>query len=219
MSHDVRGTGSTKAIGRPRATPGKPGASAREDLLDAAAVLFAGQGYAGTSTRQIADGAGLRQATLYYYFGGKEEILLELLQRSVSPTLERAREFLELADPVVALVGLVRADVETLMRDPHNIGILYLSPEVAGPAFEPFRETRRELAGVYVTLLRRIAAATGDRESDPDLDGLLCIHQVESVIGLRRAGLPLTGVADAVVRACLRSAGVPGERISELRDA
>lgn len=212
-----------RPVGRPRATPARPGASASEDILEAAAVLFSERGYAGTSTRQVAEAAGLRQATLYYHFGGKEDILLELLQRSVRPTLERAKEFLAVDDPSAALAGLVRADVATLREDAHNIGILYLLPEVTGAPFEPFRETRRALARVYGELIARIrrsgdgtAAATSSDREHPDLDGLLCIHQVESVIGLRRDGIDLAGAEDAIVRSCLRSAGVPEERIARI---
>lgn len=210
MSDAARTAAAKATIGRPRATGEKPGASAREDLLEAAAGLFADRGYAGTSTRRIADAAGLRQATLYYYFGGKEDMLLELLQRSVRPTLERARDVVAQADPAAALAALVRADVETLMTDPHNIGILYLSPEVAAAPFEPFRASRRELAALYGELVTRIdPAATA-------LDGRLVIHQVESVIGLRRDGVDLTGAVEAIVRACLRIAGARHGSLEEL---
>ena len=51
--------------GRPRAT-GEPAGDSRQDLLDAAAALFIDHGYAATSTRAIADRAGLRQASLYH---------------------------------------------------------------------------------------------------------------------------------------------------------
>ncbi|WP_036320509.1 TetR/AcrR family transcriptional regulator [Microbacterium indicum] len=191
----------TSPIGRPRATPAKVGASAREDVLAAAARLFATGGFAGTSTRQIADAAGLRQATIYYHFANKEDILLELLLGSVTPTIERARELVDLPDPVEALDRLVRADVETLLDDPHNIGILYLSPEVAAQPFDPFREAREELTQVYLSLVARISPRASH------LRGRLCIHQVESVIGLRRDGAVIDGIVEEIARACLLIAG------------
>ena len=59
----------------------------RAQILDAAAELFVRQGLAATTTRQIADRVGIRQASLYYHFAGKDEILLELLTQSVRPSL------------------------------------------------------------------------------------------------------------------------------------
>jgi AcrR family transcriptional regulator len=44
-------------------------------VLDAAATIFAEKGYAGASTRDIADQLGVRQASLYYYFPSKEAAL------------------------------------------------------------------------------------------------------------------------------------------------
>ena len=50
------------------------------DLLDAAERLFATQGYAATSVRQIVSEAGVTNPMLYYYFGSKEELFVTLLK-------------------------------------------------------------------------------------------------------------------------------------------
>ena len=47
------------------------GAEARNRLLDTALALFANQGFAKTSTRAIAQGAGVNVAAISYYFGDK----------------------------------------------------------------------------------------------------------------------------------------------------
>lgn len=48
----------------------------REEILDAAAGLFVDRGFEGTSTREIAEAVGIRQASVYYHFpSGKDEIL------------------------------------------------------------------------------------------------------------------------------------------------
>ncbi|MGK9220550.1 MULTISPECIES: TetR/AcrR family transcriptional regulator [unclassified Microbacterium] len=190
--------------GRPRAIPGRPGVEPRQEILDAAAALFAERGYAATSTRQIAERAGMRQASLYYHFGGKEEILLALLQASVLPTLERAADFLDEPDPREALRELAMADVRTLLEEPHNIGTMYLSPETAAEPFAPFRAARAELARVYGTLAQRI---------DPTVDGAFagacCMQLVELVITLRRDGAATDGIAERIADACLRVVDAP----------
>jgi AcrR family transcriptional regulator len=48
-----------------------PGEDARERLLHAGLRLFAGQGYAQTSTRELADAAAVNVAAISYYFGDK----------------------------------------------------------------------------------------------------------------------------------------------------
>jgi AcrR family transcriptional regulator len=45
------------------------------EIIDAAARVFAERGYHGTSTQAIADVLGMRQASLYYYFPSKEAAL------------------------------------------------------------------------------------------------------------------------------------------------
>lgn len=64
-----------KASAARPATPRKPrsdGVEARERLVGAALRLFAEKGYAKTSTREIAQAAGVNIAAISYYFGDKE---------------------------------------------------------------------------------------------------------------------------------------------------
>lgn len=53
----------------------------REQLLSTALALFAEHGYAGTSTRSIAEAAGVTEGLLFHYFGTKEALLLDLMTR------------------------------------------------------------------------------------------------------------------------------------------
>ena len=65
------------------------------EIVDAAARVFAERGYHGTSTQAIADVLGMRQASLYYYFRSKEAAL-ELV------CLRGTDGFVEAAEAVVA---------------------------------------------------------------------------------------------------------------------
>jgi AcrR family transcriptional regulator len=51
------------------------GTDTRTRILAVALELFASQGYAGTSIRDIAEPMGMTKAALYYHFASKEEIL------------------------------------------------------------------------------------------------------------------------------------------------
>lgn len=54
----------------------------RQRILDEALRLFAERGSAGTSMRAIADAVGIRGASLYAHFDGKQDILDELVTRA-----------------------------------------------------------------------------------------------------------------------------------------
>ena len=56
----------------------------RQDIMDAAASLFAEKGYAATTTKDIARSADIGESTLYSYFAGKREILLAILDHQAS---------------------------------------------------------------------------------------------------------------------------------------
>jgi AcrR family transcriptional regulator len=52
----------------------------RSEAQRIALSLFSSQGYEATSMQQIADALGIKKASLYYHFAGKEDILRSLLE-------------------------------------------------------------------------------------------------------------------------------------------
>ena len=52
-----------------------------EQFLDAAERLLIEVGYAGISTRRLADEAGANHGLVHYYFGSMEELFLRVLER------------------------------------------------------------------------------------------------------------------------------------------
>ncbi|MGR6913816.1 TetR/AcrR family transcriptional regulator [[Actinomadura] parvosata] len=75
-------------------------------ILKAATQLFAALGYDGTSTRQIADAAGLNIATVNYHVGGKRELYLAVMEaahQAEKSALEQALASLPGDDPVAAV--------------------------------------------------------------------------------------------------------------------
>ncbi len=52
----------------------------RQQILDAALVLFAQKGYSAATVREIVEAVGITAPSLYYYFGNKEGLYLELMQ-------------------------------------------------------------------------------------------------------------------------------------------
>jgi AcrR family transcriptional regulator len=199
-------------VGRPRATPSASTGTARDEILDAAAALFAEHGYAGTSTRAIAERVGIRQASLYYHFAGKDEILLELLETSVRPSLDFVDGIRDARDPAAALLALAMTDVGTLLAAPHNIGALYLAHEVQQPRFESFREHRVQLQKAYADL-----AAAIRPDGDAAFLGACCMQLVEMVIPMRRSGEPDPDVVRSIGLACLRVVGASEAAVDAAR--
>ncbi|MEV0810436.1 TetR/AcrR family transcriptional regulator [Micromonospora sp. NPDC050200] len=85
----------------------------RDRIVLAASQLFAEHGYHGTSMRDIAAAAGIRPASLYNHFPGKEDILLAVGHRyfaAMWPALRAAGE--HPGDPLDRLLALITAATE-----------------------------------------------------------------------------------------------------------
>ncbi|MFI6935015.1 TetR/AcrR family transcriptional regulator [Streptomyces sp. NPDC050287] len=207
------GAGQSRRVGRPRAAQ-RPdsGLEPREELLAAAAELFTTLGYAATSTRAVAERAGMRQASMYHYVSGKEELLAQLLESTVTPSLAYARELLadDTAPAEDRLWELCRADVEVLCGGPHNLGGLYLLPEVRAERFAGFHAVRAELKDAYRQLIGATTAGGVLAKSELDLRTDLVFGLIEGVILVHRSD-PARSVsvfAEATADAALRIAGV-----------
>ncbi len=67
--------------------------SAAEDaLLDAAERLLFEVGYAGITTRRLAEEAGINHGLVHYYFGSNENLLVHALERFTERLITRQRE-------------------------------------------------------------------------------------------------------------------------------
>jgi len=79
-----------------KSAPVPPRRSARsprrraDEVIEAAAAVFAQRGYHGATTQDIADRLHIRQASLYYYFSSKEDALESICQRGVEGFIEHA---------------------------------------------------------------------------------------------------------------------------------
>jgi AcrR family transcriptional regulator len=173
----------TDGRGRPRLEQSRrPGKTAREEILDAAAELFTTQGYANTSTRRIADAVGIRQASLYHHFATKDDILDALLAGTVEDPLALATALLGESGPAAPrLHALVVGDATQLCAGRWNLGALYLLPELRVDRFEWFRSRRTDLRESYRRLATDVIA---ECDGPPDADDLP-FRLVETVVNRR----------------------------------
>ncbi len=88
-------------------------------ILDAAEPLFAGQGFAATTIKQIGAAAGVNPALIYYYFGSKEELYRRLLMHLFTTIARRGTERLAAAaSPEEAIRALLGVQSEVMREHP-----------------------------------------------------------------------------------------------------
>lgn len=72
----------------------------RQRILDAAQAVFADRGYAGASTREIAEAAGIGKRMLFYYFANKDAVYRAVLERVVSGLVAVHAQFQNAPGPI-----------------------------------------------------------------------------------------------------------------------
>lgn len=109
--------------GRPRKTEQeRDDGNRRLALIRVAARLFRQQGYAGTSTRDIAQAAGMHSGSPFYHFKSKSALLCAVIEEGVRNAVVRQTEGLQAlpvddANPAARLRVLVRQHLDVLLGD------------------------------------------------------------------------------------------------------
>lgn len=169
MLQQAKASKGRRKPGRP-----KPGIDYRDLILDAAELIFADEGFAGSKMRDIANRAGVNQALIRYYFGSKEDLFDEVYRRRGALLSGRRHVLL---DEVLARPTSLRVE---------DIVLAYLAPQwemkhsgPAGAAFvglqarlhaEPAEHSFRLRREVYDSSVKRfvneIALLTPDIPKD-----------------------------------------------------
>jgi len=209
---------SPRRVGRPR-LDGRATAPPREEILLAAARLFADVGYANTTMSDIARAAGLQQSSLYYWFRSKEMILQATMAVNRLPV-----DFLrgiEAQDdrPSLKLYRLLRFDTYQLCLSPFDVNEVERLAEQQPDVFIEYWEDNQRL---YEGVCRLLQAGIDHAEMVPcDLRlvslGLLSTQEgMQKRFRHQRLHTPAVGnpfvyeaytaeaVADAVAEAALR---------------
>lgn len=104
-------------------------AGSKELLLDAAKKVFAKKGYDGATVKDLSDAAGVNVSLISYYFGGKEGLYRECIERFGQERLALATEILShpqsLEDFRVKLRIFTLQFIETHIRERDATTILH----------------------------------------------------------------------------------------------
>lgn len=96
----------------------------RERVFDAAVRVFAETGFSGASMDRIATVAGMQKSSIYNHFPSKESIKEEIYRTFRSATARPrlvqcvldGREYASARDALIAVVGLLEADMANIMK-------------------------------------------------------------------------------------------------------
>lgn len=129
----------------------------RDDILRAAAALFASKGYAATSIRDIADSVGLLSGSLYYHFASKEEILLEAHARGVAQVTEAVRAAIAAhSQPWQTITAACQAHLSVLLGPSPFSQVI--TPQFPGSFEGTLRQTLLDQRNDYEALLKGLVA-------------------------------------------------------------
>ena len=152
-------------------------AERREQILDAATVLFAERGYDGVRIDDIASSAGVTRGLVHHYFGGRKEVYFALLERlgavredQLRPPVGRSRRA-RVADSVSRWLDWTEAN-KTIY-----LGTIAPGEDIADP------DVRHAVA----ELMRRAVAQVAAFHADIALDSPRLRYALECWTGLNRA--------------------------------
>lgn len=146
-----------KALGRRHADQG----DTRATLLRAASEEFARDGYEGARIDRISARAGANDRMIYYYFGGKQQLFIEVLE-AVYAELGAAEAALDLDmdKPVEALEAVVRFTLSYYRNHLEMIALLNNENQRGGASVAKSRKVKSlSLSSPLTSLLDRILAA------------------------------------------------------------
>lgn len=139
-----------------RATRRRHSAEERKrQILDAALVLFARHGYAGTTTKAIAHEAGITEGLIFHYFAGKADLLIEVVKQRGALLVAVRNLLRDAADtPAAATMPRIARGWVELVRHQGNLVVMLVSEahahEEVGAAFRTVLDEVRSALTEYL---------------------------------------------------------------------
>ncbi|WP_397542503.1 TetR family transcriptional regulator C-terminal domain-containing protein [Roseovarius salis] len=113
----------------------------RKRILDAALDVFSQHGFRGATLDQIADAAGLSKPNILYYFSGKEEIHVTLLNGLMDAWLAPLREIDPDGDPLEEILRYVHRKLEMSREFPRESRLFANEIIQGAPRMAPHLQT------------------------------------------------------------------------------
>ena len=137
----------------------------KDRILDAAELLFAEQGFAGTSLRAITSAAGANLAAVNYHFGSKESLIDAVFSRRLKPINRERLEWLDRLEAAgePSLEQILEAFLAPPLRisqDPvEGESVLHVAQMIGHATSRPDSRIKELLLHQFETILERFTAA------------------------------------------------------------
>ncbi len=148
-------------------------AQTRRDLLDAAASVFARNGYHATSVDMVAEAAGYTKGAVYSNFDSKEELFLALVDAHLDQAVDELEDIVATSTPETRAdaVGDRRAQMEVFDAEWHLLEtefVLYAArnEHIRERMAERQRRIRERIAGLLSSHLADLGIADGEVSAD-----------------------------------------------------
>jgi AcrR family transcriptional regulator len=140
-----------------------------DEIMQAAAKVFAERGFHGATTQDIADVLGIRQASLYYYFPSKEVALEVVCARSAEGFLKTAQAIAAgPGTPTERLSALIRSHISPILERSDYIKVFLTQRHfLPNPSRQRVAQVSRGIEAVFEETLRE-GIASGDFRADLD---------------------------------------------------
>ena len=153
-------------------------ASTRERMLDAALSAFSELGYDGASTREIAARAGVNQGLIPYYFGSKEGLWREAVDRAFSEIRDGVGVAIEAAESQgrfepATLADMIRRLVRFAAAHPEFNRLMTDEGKRDGPRMHWIVDNHVRPIYEAIETLAELASAAGENPRAMTLDPLL----------------------------------------------
>lgn len=180
------------AMAPQRLTREQSKAATREKLLDAAARVFAAQGFNGASVEEIAAEAGYSTGALYSNFDGKEDLFLSLLDREVARHVSEVEEAARRGTISERARGGAQQWMSIVGREP---SLLMLFAEFwAYAARDP--RVRDRVAAQFARVRGMLTRVIADGAREFDLELLLPAEQIALAVDALADGIARQKLAD-----------------------
>jgi AcrR family transcriptional regulator len=162
---EVEQAGDSQSAVTPRSLSGEKA----KRIVDAMRSSVAQRGTAGSTFDHVSREAGVSRGLLHYYFGTKEQLLVEAVRRDCELRLERLEHQLAEATTADDFIDLMAQNLkDTVSEDPDFVTLV----------FELFTLSRRnaDIAAEYAGLMRRTRDQVAGMLAHAQREGILRLH-------------------------------------------
>lgn len=147
----------------------------RERIIAATSKVLAEKGYDATTLREISREAQVAPGLVHYYFGGKDQLLVEVLEASGRRFSQATEQLVQNVPPDQSLEAVLTHIFERVEQDPEVYRLRYKSFALGlhNPLIEPkvkerLAQRRKEIGAVMTKVLENMAHTEGKKSSSLD---------------------------------------------------